>query len=322
MTDRRHCYYRFDAETLHGSAERSTLRVIALTAVMMVAEIVGGIVFGSMALLADGWHMATHVAALGITAFAYRYARTHADSPVYTFGTGKFGVLGGFASGVALIVVAAFMVLESTMRLFSPRAIEFNEAIAIALLGLAVNLLSAWWLHDHGGENDHLVAEHGEPGARNHSAPAHDHNLRAAYLHVLADALTSVLALVALGCGKLFGWIWMDSLMGIVGALVIARWCYGLLRDSAGILLDRRVDEATERAVRDVVERDGEHRVADLHLWHIAPNQMAAIVAVETTSPQSPEYYRRLLEGVVRLVHVTVQVNPAPVVRTAKVSRE
>ncbi len=322
MKDGRHCYYRFDAETLHGSAERSTLRVIALTAVMMIAEIVGGIAFGSMALLADGWHMATHVAALGITAFAYRYARTHADSPVYTFGTGKFGVLGGFASGVALIVVAAFMALESAMRLFKPGTIEFDEAIAIALLGLAVNLLSAWWLHDHGGAEGHHYAASGEPAGHAGSAPPHDHNLRAAYLHVLADAMTSVLALVALGCGKLFGWIWMDSLMGIVGALVIARWCFGLLHDSAGILLDRRVDEATERAMRDVVERGGVHHVADLHLWHIAPNQMAAIVAVESTSPQSPEYYRRLLEGVVKLVHVTVQVNPTPVARASKVSRE
>jgi len=304
----RQCHYRFDAETLHASAERSTIRVIALTSVMMIAEIVGGIAFGSMALLADGWHMATHVAALGITALAYRYARTHADSPVYTFGTGKFGVLGGFASGVALMVVVVFMAVESFARLFRPGSIEFNEAIAIALLGLLVNLLSAWWLHDHGEADSH--------------PHAHDHNLRAAYLHVLADALTSVLALIALGCGKLLGWIWMDPLMGIVGALVIARWCFGLLRDSTAILLDTRADEATERAMRDAVERDGAHRVADLHVWHIAPNQMAAIVEVESTAPQPPDYYRRLLEGVVRLVHVTVQVTQMPGGRVAQVNRE
>lgn len=316
----RQCYYRFDAEALHASAERSTIRVIALTAVMMIAEIVGGIAFGSMALLADGWHMATHVAALGITALAYRYARTHADSPVYTFGTGKFGVLGGFASGVALMVVAVFMALESFARLFRPGSIEFNEAIAIAVLGLLVNLLSAWWLHDHGEADSHSQVDPQQDAA--HDPHAHDHNLRAAYLHVLADALTSVLALIALGCGKLLDWIWMDSLMGIVGALVIARWCYGLLRDSAGILLDRRADEATERAMRDAVERDGAHRVADLHIWHIAPNQMAAIVEVESTAPQPPDYYRRLLEGVVRLVHVTVQVTRTPGGRVAPVSRE
>ncbi|MCG3203127.1 MAG: Cadmium, cobalt and zinc/H(+)-K(+) antiporter [Gammaproteobacteria bacterium] len=318
----RQCYYRFDAETLHASAERSTIRVIALTAVMMLAEIVGGIVFGSMALLADGWHMATHVAALGITALAYRYARIHADNPAYTFGTGKIGVLGGFASGVALMVVAAFMAVESAARLFKPGRIEFNEAIAIALLGLLVNLLSAWWLHDHGGSDSHPDGAPQQRGTHDPHRHGHDHNLRAAYLHVLADALTSVLALVALGCGKLLGWIWMDSLMGIVGGLVIARWCHGLLRDSAGVLLDRRADEATERAMRDAVERDGTHRIADLHIWHIAPNQMAAIVEVESTSPQPPDYYRRLLEGVVRLVHVTVQVSQAPGGRVVQVSRE
>ncbi len=322
MNADRHCYYRFDAETLHASAERSTMRVIALAAAMMLAEIIGGIAFGSMALLADGWHMATHVAALGITAFAYRYARAHADSPVYTFGTGKFGVLGGFASGVALMVVAVFMALESGARLFKPGSIEFNEAIAIALLGLLVNLLSAWWLHDHDGSDSH---PHDDPQQRVSDDPhahGHDHNLRAAYLHVLADALTSVLALIALACGKLLGWIWMDSVMGIVGALVIARWCYGLLRDSAGILLDRRADEAIERAMRDAVENDGAHRVADLHIWHIAPNQLAAIVEVESTAPRPPDHYRRLLERVVRLVHVTVQVTQAPGGRVAQVSRE
>jgi cation diffusion facilitator family transporter len=301
MSGERQCYYRFDADTLHEHAERSTRRVIMLTAAMMVVEILGGAMFGSMALLADGWHMATHVTALGITAFAYYYARKHADSARYSFGTGKIGVLGGFASGVALLVVALMMALESAARLFRPGTISFDEAIGIALLGLAVNLLSAWWLrenhnHDHGDSRSH----------------ARDHNLRAAYLHVLADALTSVLAIVALGCGKLLGWIWMDSLSGIIGSAVIARWCHGLLRDSAGILLDRHGDDATLDVIRGAVERDGQSRIADLHVWYIAPHQLAAIIAVDTPIPRSPSYYQSLLAKVQQLVHVTVEVNHRP----------
>ncbi|MGQ0658676.1 MAG: CDF family Co(II)/Ni(II) efflux transporter DmeF [Chromatiales bacterium] len=290
-----HCHYRFDATGAHHRAERRTRRVLLLTAVMMVVEIAAGATFGSMALLADGWHMATHVAALGIAGFAYRYARKHADDPRYTFGTGKFGVLGGFASGVALTVIAGLMVLESAGRLWRPAAIRFDAAMAVAVLGLAVNLLSAWWLRDE----EH---EHG----RTH---AHDHNLRAAYLHVLADALTSLLAIVALACGKLLGWIWMDPIMGIVGAAIIARWCYGLLRETAAILLDSTSDADTLNAIRAALERDASSRVADLHLWHIAPHRLAAIVSIDTDMPRSPAYYQAILDEVAALAHVTVEIN-------------
>jgi len=291
----RHCQYRFNAAAFQQVAEKRTRRVILLTAVMMTVEIAAGAMFGSMALLADGWHMATHVAALGITALAYRYARQHADDPRYTFGTGKIGVLGGFASGVVLTVVATLMTIESATRLFNPAAIHFNEAMTVAVAGLLVNLLSAWWLR---GDDRHQDVAH-----------AHDHSLRAAYLHILADALTSVLAIVALACGKLWGWVWMDPAMGAVGAAVIARWCWGLLRDTAAILLDSTSDHTTINAMRQTLERDAQSRVADLHIWHIAPHEIAAIVSIETDAPQAPAYYQALLAEVAKLAHVTIEIN-------------
>ena len=208
----------------HDKSERSTHRVIALTLIMMVVEIGAGLAFGSMALLADGWHMGTHAVALGITALAYYFARRHADNPRFTFGTGKVGELGGFASAVVLAVVAIIMAAESVQRLISPHAIRFNEAIAVAVAGLIVNVISAFMLQDRHA-HDH---EHGRGHGR-------DHNIKAAYLHVLADALTSLLAIVALLAGKAFGWVWMDPLMGIVGAVIITRWAYGLLMDTGGI---------------------------------------------------------------------------------------
>lgn len=275
--------------------ERRTRWVIALTAVVMLVEIIAGMAFGSMALLADGWHMATHVAAFGITLYAYAYARRHRDNPAYSFGTGKVSTLGGFASAVALAVVALFMALESVARLFDPQAIHFNEAIAVAVLGLLVNLVSAVLLHDHHHDHDH--GHH------------HDHNLRAAYLHVLADALTSVLAIAALLAGKLYGWNWLDPVMGIVGALIIARWATGLLRESGAILLDGGVPATTRRAIRATIEADADNEVADLHVWPVSPHHLAAIVTVVTHHPQPPEHYRALLSDVAGLAHVTVEVN-------------
>jgi len=215
---------------VNEQGERNTMRVIILTIVMMGIEVTAGILYGSMALLADGWHMGTHATALGITAFAYFYARRHADDPRYSFGTGKVGVLGGFTSAVVLAVVAILMSVESLERLISPEAIRFNEAIVVAIIGLVVNLVSAFLLQ--GGHHDH-----GHNEAHHH----HDHNLRAAYFHVLADALTSVLAIVALFAGKIFGWNWMDPFMGIVGAIIISRWAYGLLQETSKVLLDRDV---------------------------------------------------------------------------------
>lgn len=220
-----------DFTFIHKKGETRTKQVLVITALTMVAEIVAGSVFGSMALLADGWHMGTHAGAFAITIFAYHYSRKHSDNRDFTFGTGKVSVLGGFSSAIALAVIALFIGVESVERLIVPQEIRFNEAIAVAVLGLAVNLFCAYLLH---GNHTH---EHGHGHDHTHH---HDHNLRGAYLHVLADALTSVLAIFALSFGKLFGWQWLDPLMGIVGALVITRWSYGLLRDTSKILLDKK----------------------------------------------------------------------------------
>jgi cation diffusion facilitator family transporter len=259
-----------------------------------------------MALLADGWHMGTHAFALGITAFAYIYARRKADNPRFSFGTGKVGVLGGFTSAVVLGVVALLMTVESVERLISPTAIQFNEAILVAVVGLVVNLASAFLLqggHDHHhGAHDH---------AHGHDHHDEDHNLKAAYLHVLADALTSVFAIVGLLAGRSLGWTWMDPLMGIVGSFVIARWAWGLLRDTSQILLDSGVDPGIAEAVRGAIEDDGDNRVADLHLWHLSSQDVAAIITVVTHYPKPPEHYRALVSDIDRLAHVTVEVHAA-----------
>jgi cation diffusion facilitator family transporter len=280
----------------HG--ERRTRWVVALTLVMMVVEILAGTLFGSMALLADGWHMGTHAAALSVAVFAYAYARGHARDPHYSFGTGKVGALGGFASAVGLGMVALMVLGESLLRLASPVAIRFDEAIGVAVVGLAVNISCALLLRD---QED---LPHGEGGAHVH----HDHNLRAAYLHVLADALTSLLAILALGTGKLFGWTWMDPLMGIAGAVVIARWSYALLRDASGVLLDAEVAEDRHHAIRAAVE-SADDRVADLHVWRVGPRHLAAIVSVVTHEPRDPTHYKQLLAPFRDLVHVTVEVH-------------
>ncbi len=318
--------------------ERRTRWVVAITLVMMVAEIVGGLVYGSMALLADGWHMGTHAAALGVAAFAYAYARRHARDPRYTFGTGKVGALGGFASAVGLAVVALLVFGESASRLARPVSIHFDQAIAVAVIGLLVNLGCALLLreHDHGHEHGRLddaagdAHEHGdvhehaagaqerssrgdaEPGhaAHGHAHHAHrDHNLRAAYVHVLADALTSVLAIAALLAGKVLGWSFMDPVMGIVGSLVISRWSIGLLRDTGAVLLDAEVGEARTAAMRRALEAGGDDRVADLHVWRVGPRHLAAIVSVVTSTPRPPADYRARLRDFGDLVHLTIEVH-------------
>jgi cation diffusion facilitator family transporter len=290
----------FHIDSVHG--ERRTLYVVLLTAFMMVIEIAAGYLYGSMALLADGWHMGTHVAALSISLFAYRYARRHAKNPYFSFGTGKVSSLGGFASAVALAVVALLMGLESIERLLSPQSIRFNEAILVASVGLVVNLLSAWLLH---GGHDHTHDHY----QHDHTSHHHDHNLRAAYLHVLADALTSVLAIVALVCGMAFGWIWMDALMGIVGAIVISKWSLDLIRESSGVLLDSLPDHELAGEVRRAIESDADNRISDLHLWRVGPNRFAAIISLVTHHPRDPGHYKELLEGLGGLVHTTVEVN-------------
>ncbi len=313
----------------HAQAEKSTARVMLLTFVMMVAEIVAGLAYGSMALLADGWHMATHVAAFGIALFAYRYARRHANNPQFTFGTGKVSALGGFASATALAVVGLMMVLESAMRLIEPQPIHFNEAIGIAVLGLLANIVSGLILHgahehhhghhhghqdDHAGEHDDDHHKHHAQHARDHHAHGHDehphdHNLRAAYIHVLADALTSVFAITALLAGKYYGWVWLDPMMGLVGAIVIASWSIGLIRATSGVLLDSGVSQKVPVAIRQAIESDHDNRVADLHVWHVGPQALSAVIAIVTHYPQTPDYYRSLLDHIPHLAHVVVEVD-------------
>ena len=288
--------HSFKIENAQG--ERRTWLVIVITVAMMVIEIGAGYLFGSMALLADGWHMGTHAAALSITVFAYIYARRHADNPQYSFSTGKVGVLGGFASAVVLGVIALFMGLESLKRLYSPVSIQFNEAIGVAVLGLAVNLVCAYLLQ----------AKHSHEHEHHHGSHHHDHNLRAAYMHVLADALTSFLAIFALLTGKHFGWVWMDPVMGVVGAVVITRWSYTLLSDTSKILLDREVDPGLAEKIRTTIEADADNLVSDLHVWQVSPHHLSVIITVVTHFPQSPDHYKALLQDFIGDAHVTVEV--------------
>ena len=264
----------------------------------MVIEVSAGYLFGSMALLADGWHMGTHAVALGITVSAYYYARRHSDNPDYSFGTGKVGVLGGFTSAVVLAVIALLMGLESVRRLINPLPIHFNEAIVVAALGLIVNLVSAFLLQ---GKHDH---SHEHASNKMH----HDHNLRAAYLHVLADALTSLLAIIALTAGKALGWVWMDPIMGIVGALIITKWSYGLLVDTGKVLLDRDVNQEAIAEIKSIIESDSDNRISDIHVWRVGPHHLSAIIAIVTHFPKSPAYYKKLLSDYDEIKHVTVEV--------------
>ncbi len=284
--------------------ERRTAVVLVLTAITMVAEIVCGGLFGSMALLADGWHMGSHAAALGITLFAYAYARRHADDPRYSFGTGKVNALGGFASAVLLALVAVGMIWESGARLFSPVAIDANDALIVAVVGLMVNGLSVYLLRDDG----HHHHDHGHDHGHDHHHHAQDSNLRGAYLHVLADAMTSVLAIAALLVAKLWQVDSVDPLVGVVGALVIMKWSFGLVRTTSRELLDADVPPAMLERVRTTVASVPDTKVVDLHVWRLGPNHHAVIVSVE--SDNSPEVYKRVLAGEAALSHVTVEVNP------------
>ncbi|MGE5548728.1 MAG: CDF family Co(II)/Ni(II) efflux transporter DmeF [Solirubrobacterales bacterium] len=289
------------------SAERRTGVVVALTVATMVAEIAAGTAFNSMALLADGFHMATHAFALGIAVSAYAFARKHATDTRFSFGTGKFGALAGFTSALILGVVALLMVWESGARLLSPQSIAFTEALVVAVVGLVVNLASAAILGQHDHHADHHDDPHGHGHADGHHH--HDHNLRAAYIHVVADALTSVLAIAALLAGMTLGWWWMDPMMGLVGAAVISVWAVGLARRTGMVLLDMSHDPAVEAEIRALVEAE-DTRVSDLHVWQIGPGHWAAIVSVVTRTPRPPEHYRALLAPVHELSHVTVEVHP------------
>jgi cation diffusion facilitator family transporter len=295
-TDHSRFRKRHDFVPDFSHAERRTRIVIGVTAAMMVLEIVVGLTSHSMALLADGWHMSTHVIAFLITAVAYHFARTQAGNARFSFGTGKIGVLGGFTSAVVLSIVAFLMAGESVHRLFVPLEIHFNEAIGIACVGLLVNLGCAVLLADR----------HHESGSG--SSHHEDLNLRAAYLHVLADAFTSVLAITALTGGKFFGWAWLDPVVGIVGSGVVFSWAYTLLRDSSGVLLDRTpASSDLPDEIRRALESDGDSLVTDLHVWQVGIGKYAAMISVVAHEPKSCESYRALLRGHHELVHTTIE---------------
>lgn len=279
------------------SSSESKVRVVfALTTVVMVLEIGAGVWSGSMALLADGWHMGTHSVAFAITMFAYFYAKKHANNRAFSFGTGKVNYLGGFASAIALAIVALMMAIESVQRLFEPHTIHFDEAIMVAIIGLTVNIASVFLLHDgHHHDHDH----------HHHS----DQNMKAAYFHVLADTLTSVLAIVALLAGKFYGWIWMDSLVGIIGAVVISRWSYVLIRESSEVLLDKSEGYPSLAKAIDAIAAGNETVIKDIHIWKIASIHRAAILSVAAKNPLEPNEYKAILKQCVpRLSHVSIEI--------------
>ncbi len=305
---------------LNHSGERNTKIVLLLTLVTMVAEIVAGTVYGSMALLADGWHMGTHAAAFLLTLFTYHYARKHADNPAFSFGTGKVSVLGGFTSAIALGLVALLMAVESIGRLINPADIGYNQSILVAIIGLVVNLVSAMLLkdhhhHDHGHSHGHSHShshkhECGHGHDHSHSEEkSHDHNLRAAYMHVLADALTSLLAIAALLLAKFFGLNWLDPIMGIVGALIIGRWAWGLIVQTSPVLLDADPDSNHRETVQQRLEKLDDHKVTDLHLWRVNADKYAVMLSLVSHNPKRSEEYHALLADLPWLAHITVETH-------------
>jgi cation diffusion facilitator family transporter len=297
---------------LRRAGESRTLIVVCVTAAMMVIEIVAGLAYGSMALLADGLHMASHTAALGLALVAYVVARRLARDSRFSFGVGKINTLAGFASAIMLLGFAALMVTESVGRLINPVEIVFDSALLVAVIGLVVNGLSAWILSSspHGGHGHaHGHHHHGEHDHHDHHHD--DHNLRAAYLHVLADALTSILAIVALLAGKYFGAVWLDAAMGIVGAVLVTRWSLGLIRDSSRVLLDYQAPAEMLAQIKAALEARPEDRVTDLHVWTIGPGVRAAEIAVASEAPEAPGFYKARLPSECGIVHATVEVHRA-----------
>jgi cation diffusion facilitator family transporter len=301
----------------HEANERKTWAVIILCGLMMVVEVVGGGLFGSLALIADGLHMSTHAGAMLIAALAYTYARRHATDNRFVFGTGKLGDLAGFTSAIVLAIIALLIGYEAIERFFDPVGIAFNEAIPIAVVGLVVNIVSAWLLSggEHHGHSDH---DHGHDHPRSHDhdhdqgvvptrATTRDNSIRSAYVHVIADTFVSVLAITGLILAKVYGWLWMDPFAGIIGAVVIANWSITLIRDTAGILLDVCPDEATRERLRRAIEIDGD-QVVDLHLWRLGPGHLAAVLAIATSKPRDATFYRGRLSSFACLSHITVEV--------------
>ncbi|MDG3085898.1 CDF family Co(II)/Ni(II) efflux transporter DmeF [Vibrio hannami] len=295
-----------DFASHNHKGEKRTFYVLLLTVVTMIAEITAGTIFGSMALLADGWHMGTHAAAFCITLFAYRYAKKHSNDDRFSFGTGKVSVLGGYTSAIALGIVALLMIVESVHRLFNPQAIQFNESILVAFIGLTVNVASMFLLNDH-HHHDHGHSHGHEHGNGHHHEHHHDHNLRAAYLHVLADALTSVLAIVALLFGKFYGWNWLDPMMGIVGALVISKWTIGLVLQTSPVLLDENIAQDYREKICDKLSPFAE--VKDIHVWKISGHHHSAAITIESACDKSTEEYKQMLSEFDKIHHLTLEVH-------------
>lgn len=305
----------------HAGVERAEARtriVVVVTSAMMVLELVIGKLTGSLALVADGWHMATHAGALGLSAFAYAFARQRARDARFSFGTGKTYALAGYTSAVLLGCVALWMGIESIQRLVQPVTIQFGEALPIAVLGLLVNLVCALVLdaghHEHDHEHDHphgADAEGAGPRDSSHHAHHHDHNLRSAYLHVIADAFTSVLAIAALLAGKFLHWAFLDPMMGLVGGIVISRWAFDLARGSALQLLDAAVQPERLTRLRQALEADGTSRVLDLHLWEIGPNRRACVAAIADGDGRGADSHRERIRAIEDVCHVTVEIHPS-----------
>jgi cation diffusion facilitator family transporter len=308
----------------HGQNERKMWVVIAICAAMMVAEIAGGLWFGSVALLADGLHMSTHAGALLIAALAYTYARRFAGHDRLAFGTGKLGDLAAFTSAIALAMIALLILYESVDRLFNPVPIAFNEAIPIAVLGLGVNLLTAFLLRDEHDHHHHHHDDHHHDDAahdHHHAGPGHEHdrsadyhrdnNLRAAFVHVIADAAVSVLVIIGLVAGRQLGWIWMDPVMGLVATIVIMSWSWSLVRSAGAVLLDVSPDPALPARIAARLERDGD-RISDLHLWRLGPGHIGAIISLVSDHPESPGSYKKRLADVPGLSHLTIEVECCP----------
>jgi cation diffusion facilitator family transporter len=315
-TDHEHVFLGVE----HEKNERKTWSVIVLCTVMMLIEIIGGNVFGSLALVADGLHMSTHAGAMLIAALAYTYARKHAHNRRFVFGTGKLGDLAGYTSAIILAMIAILIGYEAITRFLSPVPIHFSEAIPIAVVGLLVNIVSAWLLsgtdhgHDHGHAHDHAHGhEHHEHEEHaHHEVDSHDHNMRAAYIHVIADAAVSVIAIIGLLLAKSFGWMWMDPVAGVIGALVIANWSYSLIRQTGAILVDASSDAQMENKIQTLVKDAGDQLV-DLHIWRLGPGHLSAVISVITSDAgRNADFYHQGLRQYKGLSHITVEIRPAP----------
>lgn len=293
-------------------AERGTLWALLLTSVTMVAEIAGGWYFNSMAVLADGWHMSSHALALGLSLLAYVAARRYARDPRFAFGTWKIEVLAGYTSAILLVLVVISMAWQSIERLLAPASIHFDHAILLAVVGLLVNLVCVWLLKGHSHAHEDALHHHPEPHDHHHDHHHHhDLNLRAAYVHVLADAATSVLAIVALIGGKFWGLVWLDPVMGIVGAVLVALWSVSLMRDTGRILLDAEMDAPVVREIQAAISAaQADADLTDLHVWRVGKGKYACIVALSTLEPVEPAFFKDRLQIHEELVHITVEVNP------------